>query len=349
MRAYSAMRRFEPEILHVSSPSFLVFAGIVTSRLLNCPIVISYHTHLPVYAKNYYRTNSFFRAMGPAFAEWLSWRAIKACHCMADLTLVTSPQMKAEFEANGIERVAVWRKGIDTDRFHPRFKSEAMRARLTEGHPEAPLIVYVGRLAVEKRLKELRRCLEENPGCRLALVGTGPATEELRAHFEGLPVCFPGQLSGDALSEAFASADVFAMPSDSETLGFVVLEAMASGVPVVGCNAGGIPSIILDGTTGFLARRDDASSDLSAKVGALVQSPALREAMGKAARAEAEKWDWETATAHLRNVNYKTAVANHRQRRNPVASLGRYCVSRGAKWYEAFALTFVDAMPFAMV
>ena len=179
-------------------------------------------------------------------------------HSMADLVLVTSPQLKEEFEANGINRVAVWRKGIDTVRFSPTFKSQAMRDQLGGGpaplpgaQPESPLMIYVGRLAVEKRLQDLLPVLVAHPKVRLALVGTGPAREELEEMFKaagmGDRVTFTGQLSGDALSAAFASADCFVMPSDSETLGFVVLEAMASGVPVVGARAGGIPGLIQDG------------------------------------------------------------------------------------------------------
>jgi sulfoquinovosyltransferase len=175
--------------------------------------------------------------------------------------------MKQEFEEHGVQRVAVWSKGIDTEVFHPKYgakpwwtaahpeadKAEAaelldgakaMRARLTDGSPESPLLIYVGRLGTEKRLRDLKAVLERLPEARLAIVGKGPDMEPLQAHFAGTSTLFTGLLSGIELSQAFAAADVFVMPSDSETLGFVVLESMASGVPVVGCNAGGIPSII---------------------------------------------------------------------------------------------------------
>lgn len=85
------------------------------------------------------------------------------------------------------------------------------------------------------------------PKARLALVGGGPDSESLKEHFKGTKTVLAGQMTGEALSQAFASADVFVMPSDTETLGFVVLESMASGVPVVGANAGGIPDLIDDG------------------------------------------------------------------------------------------------------
>ena len=92
-------------------------------------------------------------------------------HSNADLTLVTSPQMKEELESNGVQRVAVWRKGIDTVRFHPRFKKKEVREKLSSGSPDSPLLVYVGRLGREKRLTDLRAVLDANPTCRLAIVG----------------------------------------------------------------------------------------------------------------------------------------------------------------------------------
>lgn len=89
------------------------------------------------------------------------------------------------------------------------------------------------------------------PRARLALVGTGPDAEALKEYFAGTKTVLTGIMTGDDLSQAFASADVFVMPSDSETLGFVVLESMASGVPVVGAKAGGIPDLIADGEVRF--------------------------------------------------------------------------------------------------
>lgn len=81
---------------------------------------------------------------------------LRVVHNQGDVTLVTSPQLKEELESFGIKRVHVWRKGIDTERFNPEFRSAAMRARLTDGHPEDPLLIYVGRLGAEKKLKTLR-------------------------------------------------------------------------------------------------------------------------------------------------------------------------------------------------
>lgn len=244
--------------------------------------------------------------------EKTSWDLLRFAHSRADLTLVTSPQMKEEMEANGIPRVEVWRKGIDTERFHPSFASEEMRNRMTDGHPDDFLMVYVGRLGAEKRLKDIKAMLHRMPNARLCVVGKGPQKEELEEFFKDEKAVFLGQLSGDDLSAAFASADVFIMPSDSETLGFVVLESMASGVPVVGAAAGGILDLIDDGKTGFLAPPGDI--DIFVNRLTKLTDPKFRARMGKSSRREAERWGWEAATSYLRNVQYEKALINFHSR-----------------------------------
>jgi sulfoquinovosyltransferase len=229
------------------------------------------------------------------------------------LTLVTSPQMQQELQANGIPRVEVWRKGIDTERFHPSYYNTTMRDRMTDHHPHDYLLVYIGRLGAEKRLKDLRPVLQKMPtNTRLCIVGAGPQKEELEEWFTNEKVVFTGQLSGDDLSAAFASADVFVMPSDSETLGFVVLESMASGVPVVGAAAGGILDLIEDGKTSFLV--EPGNTDMYVQRLNELRDSKFRSKMGKAARNEAEQWGWEAATSQLRNVQYEKALINFHSR-----------------------------------
>lgn len=132
-----------------------------------------------------------------------------------------------------------------------------MRYKLSEGNVDSPLLLYVGRLGIEKGLEKLKKVLELNPNVRLALVGTGPSEEKLKSYFKGYQVYFAGQLIGDELSQAYASSDIFVMPSDTETLGFVVMEAMASGLPVVGVAAGGLVDLIEHEKTGYLASNTD--------------------------------------------------------------------------------------------
>lgn len=116
---------------------------------------------------------------------------------------------------------------------------------------------------------------------------------------------------GEELSRVFASCDIFTMPSDTETLGFVVMEALASGLPAVGVNAGGVVDIIEHGNTGFLAKNCDEMEEFSTQVGKLIVDKVLLNTMRSAAVKWAEGWSWQAATDKLRNVQYKMALATH--------------------------------------
>ena len=131
--------------------------------------------------------------------------------------------------------------------------------------------------------------------------------EELKASFDPAHTVFTGYLSGEELAAAFAVGDVFLFPSATETLGLVALESFASGVPVVGTNAGGIPFVIEEGVTGHLIAPDaDEEAWARATVG-LLEDPARRETMGAAARREAEKYSWVDSTQALLHA-YEEAI-----------------------------------------
>eukprot|EP00258_Populus_trichocarpa_P027878 XP_024443897.1 sulfoquinovosyl transferase SQD2 isoform X3 [Populus trichocarpa] len=309
-RIISEVARFKPDIIHASSPGIMVFGALAIAKLLSVPIVMSYHTHVPVYIPRY----TFSWLVKPM------WMIIKFLHRAADLTLVPSAAIGRDLEAARVtaaNKIRVWNKGVDSESFHPRFRSHEMRMRLSNGEPEKPLIVHVGRLGVEKSLDFLKRVMDRLPGARIAIIGDGPYREELEKMFTGMPAVFTGMLGGEELSQAYASGDVFVMPSESETLGLVVLEAMSSGIPVVGARAGGIPDIIppeLDGKTGFLFNPGDLNDCLS-KLEPLLDNQELRETIGKAARQDTEKYDWKAATKKIRNEQYSAAIWFWRENR----------------------------------
>ncbi|XP_031275315.1 sulfoquinovosyl transferase SQD2-like [Pistacia vera] len=302
-RIISEVARFKPDIIHASSPGIMVFGALIIAKLLCVPIVMSYHTHVPVYIPRY----TFSWLVTPM------WLVIKFLHRAADLTLVPSAAIAKDLEAARVtaaNKIRLWNKGVDSESFNPRYRSHEMRLRLSNGEPEKPLIVHVGRLGVEKSLDFLKRVMDRLPEARIAFIGDGPYREELEKMFTGMPAVFTGMLQGEELSQAYASGDVFVMPSESETLGLVVLEAMSSGIPVVGARAGGIPDIIPDdqeGKTGYLFNPGDLEDCLS-KLEPLLHNKELRETMGKAARQETEKYDWKAATSKIRNEQYNAAI-----------------------------------------
>ncbi|KAH6829561.1 sulfoquinovosyldiacylglycerol 2 [Perilla frutescens var. hirtella] len=302
-RIISAVSQFKPDIIHASSPGIMVFGALAIAKLLSVPIVMSYHTHVPVYIPRY----TFSWLVQPM------WLVIKCLHRAADLTLVPSAAIAKDLvdaDVTTANMIRIWNKGVDSESFHPRFRSHEMRLRLSNGEPDRPLIVHVGRLGVEKSLDFLKRVMDKLPEARIAFIGDGPYREELEQMFSGMPAVFTGMLQGEELSQAYASGDVFVMPSESETLGLVVLEAMASGLPVVGARAGGIPDIIPEeqqGKTGYLFNPGDLDDCLS-KLKPLLHDQELRETIGKAARVETEKYDWRAATRKIRNENYNAAI-----------------------------------------
>jgi glycosyltransferase involved in cell wall biosynthesis len=309
MRA--VLTEFQPDLIHVAEPALLGIAGLYygggkQGGTLHLPLVISYHTDLPKYLHYYHL----------GFLEPWVWQILRARHNRATINLCTSVTLVEELRAHGIERVALWPGGVDTDLFQPSRRSSEMRARLTQGHPESPLLLYVGRLSAEKDIESLRPLLEAFPGARLALVGDGPHHKALETYFAGLPVFMPGFLHGEELAAAFASSDVFVMPSRTETLGLVVLEAMSSGLPVVAARAGGIPEMIEDGVSGYLF--DDQSQAITA-LRQLLPSPEKRKAIGEVAGERASHHSWKAATRVLLE-QYR--VACERQNVVPSSSPG---------------------------
>jgi glycosyltransferase involved in cell wall biosynthesis len=293
-----ALEAFEPDLIHVVNPAVLGLGGLFYAKLMRVPLVASYHTHLPQYLQHY----------GLGMFEGLMWEIIKANHNQAQLNLCTSTAMVEELRLHGVERLDLWQRGVDTETFRRELASREMRSRLSQGHPDSPLLLYVGRLSAEKEIDRIKPILHAIPEARLALVGDGPYRSALEKHFAGTPTHFVGYLSGETLGAAFASADAFIFPSRTETLGLVLLEAMAAGCPVVAARSGGIPDIVTDGVNGYLFDPADEGGAVVATQ-RLLQQQSERELLRRNARLEAERWSWAAATGQLQNY-YKTVAVS---------------------------------------
>jgi glycosyltransferase involved in cell wall biosynthesis len=212
----------------------------------------------------------------------------------------------------GVHNVGLWRRGVDAEKFNPRFRSAEMRQRLSGGHPDDPILLYVGRLSSEKRLEMLKPVLEQIPNVRLALVGDGPAREDLQTAFAGTPTTFVGYLKGEALSQAYASADVFVFPSALETFGLVVVEAMAAGLPVVASRVGGIPDVVEEGITGYTFEVGDTAGLIDG-VRRIISQPERIAAMGRDARAFAETQSWPAMMDEVIGLYAHLIASRHEQ------------------------------------
>ncbi len=309
-RILKELKAFEPDIIHVVGPACLGIWGTVASRLLHIPLIASYHTDFPAYMPLY----------GLNILKGQAWTLIRQVHNRALRNLCPSRHTLRELEANGIENLGLWRGGVDTSLFHPKKRSTAMRQRLTGGHSRAPLAVYVGRLGFEKHLDRLQILLRSIPNLRLALVGDGPARAQLEQQYQSDRVVFAGFLKGEELAAAYASADVFVMPSTTETMGFVTLEAMSSQVPVLAARAGGTTDLIRDRENGILF---DPMNSVTLVEGMreLLNDKALRQRLGAAGRKRAEQQSWEQET-HSLLESYRATITMAAQRDifGPVAS-----------------------------
>jgi glycosyltransferase involved in cell wall biosynthesis len=286
----SRLAKFAPDVVHAVNPAILGAGGLLYARSLGIPVVASFHTHLPRYLRHY----------GLGLFEPLAWDLLRSLHNQAAINLCISDPIADELRGRGLDRVEVgWRGGVDTSLFHPERNSRSMRVALSGGNPDLPLIIAVGRLSAEKGLDIFAPMLDKLPGVRLAFIGDGPYRAELERRLKDHDVCFAGYLTGDQLASAVASADALVFPSQTDTLGLVLLEAMAAGTPVVAANCGGAPDLVRDAFNGMLFAPGDADS-AAAAVRRLLADDIARELIRVAARRQAERWTWAAATDDLR-------------------------------------------------
>ncbi|MFD5630219.1 glycosyltransferase family 4 protein [Streptomyces sp. NPDC127072] len=274
-RVAAAITAHRADIVHLASPFILGVRGMAAAARLGIPAVAVYQTDLAGYARTYVGAG-----------EATAWRRIRSVHAAADRTLAPSSVALHDLEAHGVPRVRLWARGVDTERFRPDRRDEAMRRELA---PNGELIVgYVGRLAPEKQV-ELLAGVCGLDGVRLVIVGDGPSQVSLTEQLPG--AVFLGRRTGDELARIFASLDVFAHTGPFETFCQTVQEAMASGVPVVAPAAGGPLDLVAHGRTGLLVPPRDADAVRDA-VSALAVDPGLRAAYGAAARDMVEGRTW---------------------------------------------------------
>ncbi|MFF5473291.1 glycosyltransferase family 4 protein [Streptomyces achromogenes] len=274
-RLAAALVAHRPDVVHLAGPFVLGVRGMAAAARLGIPAVAVYQTDLAGYARTY---------MGAG--EAAAWRRIRSVHAAADRTLAPSSAARSDLEEHGVPRVALWPRGVDTVRFRPSHRDEALRRALAP-HGER-IVGYVGRLAPEKRV-ELLSGVCGLPGVRVVVVGDGPSRGQLA---EALPgAVFLGRRTGGELARIFASLDLFVHTGPFETFCQTVQEAMASGVPVVAPAAGGPLDLVAHGRTGLLVPPGDATAVQEA-VRALAADPARRAAYGAAARASVEGRTW---------------------------------------------------------
>lgn len=246
--AYSNLCRradkFKPDIVHLMTQAGIGLAGLKYAKDRGLPVVSSYTTNFDEYLK-YYKLE---------FLNNVLWNFFKWFHNSCHLNFCPSQETVQALKAKGVENIKLWSRGIDTDTFNPSNRSAAIRKKL---NADGKIIfLYVGRLAVEKDLDILMQSIKQVNASfpdtvQFVIAGDGPYASCLK---QSAPenVIFTGYLKGEKLASLYASCDAFVFPSSTETFGNVVLEAMASGLPVVAVNSGGVKDSIINNYNGFL-------------------------------------------------------------------------------------------------
>ncbi|MCC5674314.1 glycosyltransferase family 1 protein [Kocuria rhizophila] len=274
-RMQRILSRFAPDVVHVASPFILGWQAIQAARGLGLPCVAVYQTDVPGYAARY----------GVAVLEKAMWSHVRTMHNTATLTLAPSTASIASLHEHGVQRVHMWRRGVDTARFRPELRDHAWRDRVGGGRR---LVGYVGRLAPEKQVADLV-VLDSLPDTRVVVIGSGPEKDALRTLLPN--ASFEGFLTGDALATAMASLDVFVHPGEHETFCQTIQEAMASGVPVVAVGRGGPLDLVDSSCNGWLYRPGDTEG-LRERVRDLVGDDAKRLAFARTAHRTVQSRTW---------------------------------------------------------
>jgi glycosyltransferase involved in cell wall biosynthesis len=287
------------DVVHLVSPGPCGVAAAGIARIMELPVLGSYHTELSAYTA--LRT-------GDAMLEGLMTQAVGAFYGACDHVLTPSPASDAALQrlVLGADRLGRWDRGVDLARFDPSHRDPA----LFGAGPGRVNVLYAGRLTREKGADLLAdaflRARERDPRLHLCLAGGGPEEDALRARL-GEHATFLGWLDGEDLARAYASADVFLFASRTDTFGQVLLEAMASGLAVVAVAEGGPCSIVDDARTGLL--RPATVDALATAVGDLAAAPLRRRALAANALHAVRSRTWDAALGRLAD-GYRAAIAS---------------------------------------
>jgi glycosyltransferase involved in cell wall biosynthesis len=292
-KVHRRVDEFRPDLLHIATEATLGLSLLGHARRRKIPVVSSFHTNFDQYS-GHYRVG---------WAKGTIWRYLRWFHNRTLETYVPSLNTIADLENRGFERLLLWPRGVDSHLFRPDRPGRArVRAGLGFG-PDDVVIGYVSRIAVEKNVAYLGEALKHvaavRPNARFLLVGDGPARADLESKVGG-QARFVGYRSGDDLADHYAAADLFAFSSLTETFGNVILEAMASGLPVVALGAGGVANIVQPGVNGFLLAPDQSAERFAETLIELVDDAALRQRLAEAARSFAVEQSWDAIMERLR-------------------------------------------------
>lgn len=294
LKIFRELERFNPDVVHLASPAIMGAHAQRTASRLDIPTIAVYQTDFVGFAKHY----NF------GFAKKAIEQCVRIIHGEATLNLAPSKYAISQLNSIGINRVTHWGRGVDLEQFHPDNYQKS-----TYAHFGSKIIVgYVGRLAPEKSIERLAP-LSTRDDIQLVIIGAGPSEKALR---ELMPnAFFTGKLEGAKLAEHFAGLDVFIHPGDSETFCQAAQEALASGVPVIAPDKGGLIDFVEHRKNGLILNLSNPNSleNITAEQWSFLRSGAVK----SECRNSVKQKSWQILTEKLIDL-YQFAIKLHRNR-----------------------------------
>ena len=286
-KLFSVWKSTRPDVIYIATEGPLGFAALIVATLLKIPVISGFHTNFPSYCQHY----------RVGFLEPLIYRYLRFFHNKTALTLVPTRSVKADLDARGFKRTEIFGRGVDLILFSPARRNTMLRESWGASEQDV-VVLYVGRIAAEKNIQlaldAYAKTKEVYPNLRFVLVGDGPVMSELEKQQEDL--VFAGVQHGESLAAHYASADMFVFPSKTETFGNVIIEAMASGLPVVAYDYAAGREFGSNGVNGCFVSFDDEADFIKAYADLAHQSE-VRERLGDQARINMSANSWPSVVA----------------------------------------------------
>jgi glycosyltransferase involved in cell wall biosynthesis len=299
-----AIESFRPDLVHIATEATLGLAVLRLALKRRLNVVSSFHTNFDQYSRHY--RVGWARGVIERYLRWF--------HNRTRETYVPSRATIAQLERSGFERLVLWQRGVDATMFRPDRPGRQEIRRALGWSPEDPVIGYVSRIAPEKNVDYLADALvivaARRPDVRMLMVGDGPSRASLERRL-GASARFVGYKTGQEVADHYAAADIFAFSSLTETFGNVVLEAKASGLPVVAVRAGGVGETVRPGETGLLVEPAEPPDRLADALLSLVERPEERRRMAESARRYAESQSWDVIMGGLRDRYLSVVERGH--------------------------------------
>lgn len=292
------LNEYKPDLIHIITPFNLGLCGLKYATSYNIPLVSSYHTNFTHYL-DYYNLH---------FLEKPIWSFFRWFHSHSQINFCPSQATMEDLRKNGIKNLKIWDRGIDAKLYSPEYRDENLRK--SYGLEDKITLLYVGRLAPEKNLSLLIKSMKminqkHQDKVQLLITGDGPLLNDLKKEAPS-NVIFTGYLRGVELSKIYASADIFTFPSVTETYGNVILEAMASGLPVLSFIEGGVKENLYDGYNG-LACKEITPESFTANLEKMIIDEVLRKELANNAYNYALNKSWDKVFKRLVN-NYQEVI-----------------------------------------